>query len=370
MAEPRRRTTRKVFDEIDALALAFLALGGLLMVWGTVLSPPAGAGGFFLLHFTNWAPGLATDGLLLLVLNHILRRHERRRVIAQVASLSNEFALDAVRRMRQEGWHADGSLEGEDLRRARLVDSDLSEARLARADLTAADLRGAALHHADLTEADLTAANLRGADLRWCQLNGARLRRADLRDALLDGTNVSGADLRGAALDPGAARRLGCAEDASEPVLSDREAALLKESMNRLRALGTEPAEDFYRRLFDAEPRLRGLFRSEPEHQARKFLHSLAMVVEALDEPNRHMPVLQKLGARHAGYGVRPEHFDLVTRLLVDVLEAHLGPRFTPEVRGAWKRGLAFIAAAMIEAGEESGKPAAPPVLAAGQATA
>jgi hemoglobin-like flavoprotein len=351
MARMENTGTGTVFDSIDHLAIGFLVLGGILMVSGTLMDPPGGLRDFLLLHFSDWTPGLITDGLLLLVVNHILRRHERRRVVAQVASLSNEFALDAVRRVRQEGWHADGSLEGIDLERARLAEADLNGARMSRSLLSSADLRGASLHHTDLREADLTAANLRGADLRWCDLRGAKLRWADLREALVDGAQTRGADLRGAAMDPRTARVLGTPVEDGESLLTDEEADLLRGSLAELRARGTAPIEDFYERLFEAEPRLRAMFNSGPEQQAAKFLHSLTMIVQALDAPERHMPVLRKLGERHAGYGVRPEHFELVTGILLEVLETHLGGRFTEEVREAWSRGLRFIAAAMIEAG-------------------
>lgn len=351
MRDLRGGGSRLLFDSIDRLALAFLLFGGGLLIWGTLLDPPDTVRAFVLLHFADWTPGLMTDGLLLLVVNHILRTHERRRVVAQVASLSNEFALDAVRRVRQEGWYADGTMEGSDLERARLRDADLSGARLAGSDLTSADLRGASLHHVDLRGANLTAANLRGADLRWADLRDARLRWADLRDALLDGALTENADLRGAALDPRSAVLLGRPADDREALLSDREVVLLREGMERIEAVGAPAIEDFYTRLFAADPRLRGLFPTDLGQQSRKFLHSLGMIVEALDAPDRHMPILRKLGARHAGYGVRPEHFTIVTGVLMDVLEAHIGDAFTNESRRAWEKGLRFIAGAMIEAG-------------------
>jgi|GEM_PF-599320 len=352
MRGARMEGSRTLFDSIDRLAIAFLVVGVVLLVWGTLLEPPSTFRDFLLLHFSEWTPGLVTDGLLLLVVNHILRRHERRRVVSQVGSLSNEFALDAVRRVRQEGWLADGTMVGADMERARLADADLSGGRLAGVNLTAADLKGASLHHVDLRGANLTAANLRRADLRWSDLTGARLRWADLRDALLDGAATEGADLRGAALDPRSAALLGRNGDDGEALLSDREVALLREGMARIRELGHGPMEDFYHRLFEAEPRLRTMFSAEPSQQARKFLHSLGLIVEALDAPERHMPVLRKLGARHAGYGVKPLHFQLVTGILLEVLAIHLEDRFTDEARAAWERGLRFIAAAMIEAGE------------------
>jgi hemoglobin-like flavoprotein len=367
VAAARSGRSRTIFDSIDLLAAGFLVAGVGILAWGSIADPPAGLREFGLVHFVDWSPGLVIDGLLLLVVNHILRRHERRRVLAQVASLSNEFALDAVRRVRQEGWHADGSLEGLDLERARLREADLNDARLAGARLGSADLRGASLHHADLRDADLTAANLRGADLRWSDLRGARLRWADLRDALVDGARIAEADLRGAAMDPRAARVLHGApngtpgrtsvraegeEDAhAVTLLSDPDVELLRGTLGALQALGSAPIEDFYARLFETEPRLRGLFTTGPEQQARKFLHSLTMVVETLDAPERHMPVLRKLGERHAVYGVRSGDFDVVIRVLLEVLERHLGDRFDAEVRAAWTRGLRFIASAMIEAG-------------------
>lgn len=366
MARMETAGTRAVFDSIDHLAIGFLVLGGVLMVSGTLLAPPATFRDFLLVHFSDWTPGLITDGLLLLVVNHILRRHERRRVVAQVASLSNEFALDAVRRVRQEGWYADGSLEGADLERARLREADLSGARLARVDLGSADLRGASLDHADLRDADLTAANLRGADLRWSDLRGARLRWADLRETLVDGATTDGADFRGAAMDARTAGILGRSGDDGESLLTDREADLLRTSVADLKAMGTAPIEDFYQRLFEEAPRLRGLFTSGPQQQARKFLHSLSMIVEALDSPERNMPVLRRLGRRHAEYGVKAAHFDILTGVLLDVLAANLEDRFTDEVREAWSRGLRFIATAMIEAGDlESADPETPVPLAA-----
>jgi uncharacterized protein YjbI with pentapeptide repeats len=345
----------RLFDGIDRFAIGLLVSGFVVLAWGTLLAPPESLDAAVLFHFVNWGPGLVTNGLLLLVLNHILRKHERRRIIAQVASLSNEFALDAVRRVRQEGWHADGSLEGTDLSNAKLHGADLSGARLAGCSFGSADLREAALHHTDLTGADLTAANLRGADLRWSRLGGAVLRWSDLRDALLDGAGLEGADLRGAALDTRSARLQLNAEDDREVLLSDGEAALLRRSFEELRALGTAPIEHFYRRLFELQPELRRLFTTDPEQQARKFMHSLAVIVEALDAPDRHMPVLRKLGARHAGYGVEAWHFELVTGLLIEVLDTHLGERFTADVRAAWRRGLDFISAAMLDAARFSG---------------
>ena len=45
---------------------------------------------------------------------------------------------------------------------------------------------------------------------------------------------------------------------------------------------------------------------------------------------------MQALGRRHAGYGVRPEHYDTVGAALLWTLEQGLGDAFTDDVRAAW----------------------------------
>jgi hypothetical protein len=87
-----------------------------------------------------------------------LAEEDKQAVIRQLGSPSHDFAIEAVRIARYEGWLVDGSLEG-----ANLVSADLAGAILAEADLTYATLRYADLTDATLTDADLTPATLMGA---------------------------------------------------------------------------------------------------------------------------------------------------------------------------------------------------------------
>ena len=83
--------------------------------------------------------------MLLFVINRVIHSNERRRVISQVASLSKEFALDAVRRCRDEGWLVDGATKNRQFGGARLAGTDMSDAVLAGANFRFADLSGADL---------------------------------------------------------------------------------------------------------------------------------------------------------------------------------------------------------------------------------
>ena len=81
------------------------------------------------------------------------KQQEQQAIIRQIGSLSNEFALDAVRLARDYEWLYDGKLAG----------ANLKEANLTGANLQGANLQGANLALANLDGADLQGANLQGA---------------------------------------------------------------------------------------------------------------------------------------------------------------------------------------------------------------
>ena len=179
-------------DVIDALALILISVGFALFAYGLSLDPPSSMAELVVNHFGDWSPGFIIDGILLLIINRVIQINERRRVISQVASLSNDFALDAVRRCRDEGWLKSGVMRNKGFDNACLANADLSGSNLAGARITFADLSRADLTHADLRGADLRGTTLNGADLRWADLSSACLQWSDLRSALLDGARLDG----------------------------------------------------------------------------------------------------------------------------------------------------------------------------------
>jgi hemoglobin-like flavoprotein len=81
-------------------------------------------------------------------------------------------------------------------------------------------------------------------------------------------------------------------------------------------------------------------------------MQTLTVVVKSLDRLDQLLPAVQALGRRHAGYGVRPAHFDSVGAALLWTLEQGLGEVFTAEVREAWASAYTAIASVMIDAME------------------
>ena len=123
---------------------------------------------------------------------------------------------------------------------------------------------------------------------------------------------------------------------------------LVTESWKKLAPNATLVGQIFYRRLFEIDPELRPLFSATLlDEQIRKLTTMLDLIVHWLDVPERLVPVLKQLGARHSGYGVQDEHYGKVATALIGTLEEGLGDDFTPELRGAWTEAYLLISSLM-----------------------
>jgi hemoglobin-like flavoprotein len=73
----------------------------------------------------------------------------------------------------------------------------------------------------------------------------------------------------------------------------------------------------------------------------------------------RLVPVVQDLGRRHVGYGVKDEHYATVGTALLWTLEKGLGDAFTTEVKEAWTTVYTLLATTMKNAAAEKSPVAA-----------
>jgi hemoglobin-like flavoprotein len=119
-----------------------------------------------------------------------------------------------------------------------------------------------------------------------------------------------------------------------------------------------EPIQDvaatlFYDRLFVLDPTLRRLFRNADMAQQKKILmQTLTVVVKSLDRLDQLVPAIEALGRRHAGYGIRAEHYETVGAALLWTLGQGLGEGFTTDVERAWTQAYSTLASVMIAAAE------------------
>jgi hemoglobin-like flavoprotein len=133
--------------------------------------------------------------------------------------------------------------------------------------------------------------------------------------------------------------------------MTPRQIELVRSSFATVEPIADVAATIFYRRLFDLDPALRGLFPEDLTAQRRNLMQTLTVVVRGLDRLDQIVPAVEALGRRHTGYGVQPEHFETVGAALLETLEEGLGAAFTGEVRDSWAAAYGLLASVMRDAG-------------------
>ncbi|HSK94057.1 MAG TPA: globin family protein [Candidatus Angelobacter sp.] len=136
--------------------------------------------------------------------------------------------------------------------------------------------------------------------------------------------------------------------------MTPTEIDLIRGSWRSVEPIADVAATLFYDRLFELDPAVRRLFRrTDMESQRRNLMQTLTVVVKGIDRLDDLVPAVQALGRRHAGYGVRAEHYDTVGAALLWTLEAGLGEALTTDTRDAWAAAYGTLASVMIAAAGE-----------------
>ena len=131
--------------------------------------------------------------------------------------------------------------------------------------------------------------------------------------------------------------------------MTPRQMEIVKLSFAKIMPYKDQAAELFYCRLFELDPSLRLMFKSDMTEQKQKLMVALALVVTNLEKLDSLLPAVRELGQRHKSYGVRNRHYSVVGDALMWTLEIGLGTGWTAELAEAWQQAYDRVAAAMIE---------------------
>ena len=96
---------------------------------------------------------------------------------------------------------------------------------------------------------------------------------------------------------------------------------LVQQSFETVIPIADVAADMFYTRLFELDPSLRHLFRTDRQEQGRKLMSMLAVAVNGLSRLDQILPAVEQLGRRHTQYGVRDVHYATVAEALLWTLE-------------------------------------------------
>jgi hemoglobin-like flavoprotein len=119
--------------------------------------------------------------------------------------------------------------------------------------------------------------------------------------------------------------------------------------------IADQAAVMFYQRLFQIDPTTRPLFDlTDMAQQRKKLLQVLGVAVSSLDNLGALVKTVEDLGRRHAGYGVKDQHYDSVGTALLWTLEQGLGKAWTPEAAAAWTEVYKLLSGIMRRAQQDA----------------
>ena len=118
--------------------------------------------------------------------------------------------------------------------------------------------------------------------------------------------------------------------------------------------IADKAAELFYGKLFEMDPSVRPMFKTDLSDQGAKLMRMIGIAVRGLTDLDSIVPAVKNLGIRHIDYGVKDEHYNTVGAALLWTLEQGLGDAFTDEVKEAWTEVYTLLATVMKEAAHEA----------------
>jgi hemoglobin-like flavoprotein len=135
--------------------------------------------------------------------------------------------------------------------------------------------------------------------------------------------------------------------------MTPEQIVLVQESWAKVVPISEKAAELFYAKLFELDPEVKALFKSDMKEQGKKLMGILNTAVNALNDLESIVPAVQDMGRRHVGYGVKDEDYDTVGEALIWTLGQGLGDDFTDEVKDAWIATYTLVANTMKDAASE-----------------
>ena len=135
--------------------------------------------------------------------------------------------------------------------------------------------------------------------------------------------------------------------------MTPQQIQLVQQSYSKIVRIADQAAGLFYTRLFETAPYVLPLFKGDMHEQGRKLMSVIGVAVVALDNLPELVPIVRDLGRRHASYGVKDDHYDVVAEAFLWTVEKGLGESFTDDVKEAWTSAYLLLANTMKGAAQD-----------------
>ncbi|MEM7059391.1 MAG: globin domain-containing protein [Pseudomonadota bacterium] len=131
-------------------------------------------------------------------------------------------------------------------------------------------------------------------------------------------------------------------------MLTESEIDIIRSSAEKMAELNVIATNMFYANLFKEVPEIRVLFPDEMFEQSEKLWASIVMVVESVDDLTDIVPALKELGARHVGYGAEPDHYIIVSRVLIETIASLMADDWTKAHQDTWTKAMDIVVETML----------------------
>lgn len=132
------------------------------------------------------------------------------------------------------------------------------------------------------------------------------------------------------------------------------DAKIIKSSFEVAKPIGKDVVNKFYEFLWTDYPAAKALFeKTNMDKQKGALLNSLVFIVDNVEKPDKLLPYLKQMGARHTQYGTQESHYDLVGASLLKTFAFFFKDKWTAELKQNWTAAYGVIAKTMIEGARE-----------------
>lgn len=126
---------------------------------------------------------------------------------------------------------------------------------------------------------------------------------------------------------------------------------IVQESYKVVAFRAEDLAEQFFARVFQAQPTLRAMFSTDAWQRDRDFVSALGTLVRNLHRIDALSPIIEDVGVRCQRAGAQPHQFGVARDVLLTCLRDQLGPKWSAELDEAWTEALNVALSMLIRGG-------------------
>ncbi|KAL0959836.1 hypothetical protein HGRIS_011513 [Hohenbuehelia grisea] len=135
------------------------------------------------------------------------------------------------------------------------------------------------------------------------------------------------------------------------PTVTPEQIAIVKSTAPVLKEHGVIITTLFYKNMLDAHPELKNIFSMSSQAtgaQPRALAASVLAYAMYIDDLPKLQHAVERIAHKHVSLSVKPEHYPIVGKHLMEAIGAVLGDAATPEIVDAWGSAYGVLANVFI----------------------